>query len=75
MDKVHVYMCLHIASIKSTAVNKNRLYPSPFIISTSQFLISAAAFRNDNVAACSTARLIATEKNEFGRYVTVPCPS
>ena len=75
IDEVHVYMCLHIASITSTAGNKTRLYPSPFIISTNQFLISAEAFRNDNVAACSTARLIATEKNELGGYVTVPCPS
>ena len=42
MDKVQVYMCLHlhIASIKSTAGNKTRLFPSPF-------LILAESFRND----------------------------
>ena len=77
MSKVDVDMCLHIASIKSTAVNKTRLFPHFifFLISTSRFLILAEAFRNDNVASCSTALLSATEKNELGAYVTVPCPS
>ena len=75
MDKVHVYMCLHIALIKSTAGNKTRLFPSPFLISTSWFLILADAFRNDHVAACSTAVRSATEKNGMGGYVTVPCSS
>ena len=75
MDKVHVYMSLHIASIKSTAGNKTRLFPSPFLISTSWFLILAEAFRNDHVAACSTALRSATEKNEMGGYVTIPCLS
>ena len=64
-------MCLHIASIKSSAVNKTRFFPSPFVISTSWFLILAEAFREDTVAACS----IATEKNEMGGYETVPCSS
>ena len=27
MDKVHVYMCWHIASIKSTAGNKTSFFP------------------------------------------------
>ena len=75
MDKVHVYMCLHIASIKSTAGNKTRLFPSPFLIFTSRFLILAEAFRNDYVAAFSNALRSTTEKNELGGYVTVPCPS
>ena len=66
IDKVLVYMCLHIASIKSTAWNKTKLLPSPFLISTSWFLILAEAFRNDHVAACSTAFRSATEKNEMG---------
>ena len=35
----------------------------------------SGAFRNDYVAACSTALRIATEENESGGYVTVPCPS
>ena len=72
MDKTH--MCLHIASIKSTTGNKTRHIPTPFLISTSWFLISAQAFRNDYVAACCTALRSATEKNELGGYVTVPCP-
>ena len=76
MDKVHVYMWLHIASIKSTAGNKTRLFPIPFHISTSSRLTLAEAFRNDHVAACSTAlRSATTEENESGGYVTVPCPS
>ena len=56
MNRVHVYMCLHIASMKSTAANKTKLFSSPFLIFTSQFLILAKAFQNDHVAACSTAR-------------------
>ena len=75
IDKVHVYMCLHIASIKSTAGNKTRLFHSPLLISTSWFLILAEAFRNDHIAACSTALRSATEKNEMGGFVTVPCSS
>ena len=73
MDKVHVHMCLHIASIILTAGNKTRLFPSPFLISTSWFFILAEEFRKDHVAACSTALRSATKKNEIGGYVTVPC--
>ena len=68
IDEVHVYMCLHIASVEPTAGNKTQLFPSPF-------LILAQAFRNDHVAACSTALRSATEKNEMGGYVTGPCSS
>ena len=75
MEKVHVHMCLHIASIKFTAGNKTRFFPSPFLLSTSRLLIVAEAFRNDYVAACSTALRSTTEENESGGYVTVPCPS
>ena len=75
MEKFHVYMCLHIALIKSTAGNKTKFFPSPFLISTSRFLILAEAIRNDHVAACSTALSSATEKNEMGGYVTVSCSS
>ena len=73
MDKVYVYMCLHIASIESTAGNKIRRFPSPLLISTRLFRILAEAFRNDYVTACSTALRSATEENESGGYVTVPC--
>ena len=73
-DKVHVYMCSLIASIESTAGNKTRLFPSPFLISTSLFLILTEGFRNDHVAACSTALRNATENNEMGGYVTVVKP-
>ena len=72
MDNTHAYMYLHIASIKSFAGNKTKLFPSPFLISTSWFLILAEAFRKDDAAACSTAFRIAAEKNEMGGYVTVP---
>ena len=75
MGKGHVYMFLHIALNKSTAVNKIRLFPTPFLISTSWFLILAEEFRNDHVATCSTALRSAAEKHEKGGYVTVPCSS
>ena len=75
MDKVHVYMWLHTASIKSTAGNKTRLSLSPFHISASSRLTLVEAFQNDHVAACNTALGSATEENESGGYVTVPCSS
>ena len=73
MDKVYVYMCLHIASIESTAGNETGFFSRPLLISTSWFLKLAKAFRNDYVVACSTALRSATEKNEIGGYATVPC--
>ena len=75
MEKVQVYMCLQIGSNKSTAGNKTRFFPSPFLISTSYFLILTEAFRNDHVAACNTALRSATEKIEMDGYVTVLCSS
>ena len=75
IDKVHVYIFLHIASIKSTARKKTRFFISPFLISTSRFLILVEEFRNDYVAACSTALRNASEKNEMRGYVTDPCLS
>ena len=66
-------MCFNVALIKSTAGSKTRLTPSPFPISTSRFLILTKTFRNDYVAAFSTALRSATENNETGGYVTVPC--
>ena len=64
MDKFHVYIYLHNASIKSTAGNKIRFFPCPFHISTNSRLTLAEAFRNDHVAAFSTALRSATEENE-----------
>ena len=75
MDKVHVYILLHIASIISTVGNKTRFFPSPFHVSTRSRFTLAGAFRNDYVAAFSTALRSATEKRETGGYLTVPCPS
>ena len=75
MDKVHVYLYLHIASIKSTVGNKTGFFPSPLLIFSGRFLILAEAFPNDHVAACRTALRSAIEKNERGGYVTVPCSS
>ena len=75
MDKVLVYMCLHIASIKSITGNKTMLFPNPFYISFSSRLTLNEAFRKDHVAACSIAHRSATEENESGGYVTVPSPS
>ena len=75
MDKIHVYMCLHVSWSISAAENKIRFFAGPFHVSTSSRLTLAGAFRNDYVAACSTALLSATEENESCGYVTVPFPS
>ena len=75
MDKARVYMCVHIASMKSTAGKRTKISSNLFHISTSSRLTSAEAFRNDHVAACSTAPRNATEENESGGNVTVLCPS
>ena len=72
LGKVHFYLCLPNESIKSTAGNKTRLFSSPFFFSPSWFLISAEAFRNDHVVACSTALRSVTERKEMSGYVTVP---
>ena len=58
MDKVQVYMCLHIASTETTAGNKTRFFLRPFVVSTSRFLDLAKPFRNDYVAACSTVKIL-----------------
>ena len=68
-------MWLHIASIKSPVVNKTRFFPSPFHVSTSSRLTLAGAFRGDYVAACSTDFRSATQENDSGGHVDVPCPS
>ena len=72
LKKVHNYM-LH--RLKSTVGNKTRLFPSPFHVSTSSRLTLAGAFRGDYAAACSTVLRSATEENDSGGYVGVPCPS
>ena len=73
-EKVHIYICLHLAWIQFIAGDKTRLFPGLFLISTSRFLILADAFLSDHVAVCSTALCSATEMNEMGGYATVPCP-
>ena len=73
--KVHVYMWLHTASVQFTVGHKTKLFLSSFHVSTSSRLTLAGAFRNDHVAACSTALRSATEENDSGGYLTVPCPS
>ena len=75
MEKVLNYLCLRNASNNSTADKKIRSFPSPFLTSTSWFHILAEEFRNDHVAAGSTTLRSATEKNEKGGYVIVPCSS
>ena len=68
-------MWLHTALFKSTVKIKTRFLPSPIHATTSSRLTLAGAFRSDYVAACSTALRGATEENESGGYVAVPCPS
>ena len=68
-------MWLHTASINSTAGNKTRLFPSPIQVSTISRPTLAVTFRSDYVAACSLAYRSATEENDSGGYVDVPCPS
>ena len=66
---------LHAASIKTTVWNKLGVFPSPFHVSSSSGLSLAGAFRGGYLAACSTAFRSATEENDSGGYVDVPCPS
>ena len=54
---------------------ETRLFPSPFHVFTRSRLTLAGAFRDDYVAACSTALRSTTEENDSGGYVDVPCPS
>ena len=68
-------MCLHIELIDCTAGKKTRIFPSPFFISTNPLVNLAEAFRNDYVAACSTALRSSAERNEMGGFVTTPCSS
>ena len=54
---------------------QTRHFPSPFHVFTSSGLTLTGAFRSDFVAACSTALGSATEENDSGGYVDVPCLS
>ena len=74
-DKVHAYMWLQTALFKFTAGNKTTFFPGPSQVSTSSRLSLTGAFQNNHVAACITALRSATEENESGGHVTVPCPS
>ena len=69
---MHDYM-LH--QLKPTVWNKLGVFLSPFHVSTGSGLTLAGAFRGGYVAACSTAFRSATEGNDSGGYVDVPCPS
>ena len=78
MEKVHV--CVYILHRLHIALNlllgsKLGLFLSAFLVSTNWFLILAEAFRNHHAAAYSTVLRSATEMNEMGGYVTVPCSS
>ena len=66
---------LHAASIKTTVWNKLGVFPSPFHVSTSSGLTLTGAFCGGYVTACSTAFRSATEENDSGGYLHVPCPS
>ena len=55
--------------------NKTRPFPSPFHVSTSLRHTLAVVFRSDYVAACSTGLHSATEENDSGGHVAVPCPT
>ena len=68
-------MCLQIALIENTAGYNTRFFPRPLLTSISWLLILVEAFQNDHVAACSSALCSATETNEMGGYVIVPCSS
>ena len=63
--------CINLTTVE----NKIRIFPSSFHVSTSSRLTLAGAFRGDYVAACSTAFRSATEENDSGGYLDVPCPS
>ena len=58
-----------------TVGNKTRLFPSSFHVSASSRLTLAGASPGDYVAACSIAFRSATEENDSGGHVDVPCPS
>ena len=66
LDKVHVYMWLHTASIKSADGNKTGLFSCPLHSSTSSRLTSAGTIRSDYVAASGSAFRSATQENESG---------
>ena len=52
-----------------------RVLASPLNVSTSSGVTLDGAIRSDHVAASCTVLRSATEKNDSGGYVDVPCPS
>ena len=66
---------VHMLRRLNHCCEQTRLFPSSFHVSTSARLTLAGAFRGDDyVAACSIAFRSATEENDSGGYVDVPCP-
>ena len=71
-----MFRCVYILHLINPLLGpKLGFFPRPFLISTSWLFILAEAFRNDHVAACSTALRSATQNNELGGYVTIQCSS
>ena len=70
-----MFTCVYTLRRLNSLLGTKLGFFSPFHYSTSSHLILDEAFRNNNVAACSTAVRCATEENESGGYVTVLCPS
>ena len=71
-----MFTCVYkLHRLNSLLEIKLGFFPSPFLISTSCFIILAEAFQNEHVAVFSNALRSATEKNEMGGYVAVPCSS
>ena len=55
--------------------NETTLFLSPFLVNTGWLLSLEKVFRNGYIAACNTAHRSATEENESGGHVDVPCSS
>ena len=68
-----MFTCGYTANVYIHCWEQTRLSASPFHVSTSSRLTLAGAFQSDYVAACSTAFRSATEKNDSGGCVAVPC--
>ena len=64
-----------IASNTFTFGTKLGFFLSPFLVNTGWFLILEKLFRTSYVAACSTALREATEDNDSGGHIDVPCSS
>ena len=71
----HNYMLGNDVASINLFWNKTRFFLSPFLVTTNRFLVLAEASRNHLVTGCSTALRSATEENQTGGYITVPCSS